>query len=96
MLTLLTGPGVVWELAFRSWVRLQPESINTYAQAVIRTLQADEQQRGCLVEERVLNGDLEYESSMPPLAGDKERFVPLGMHQILVERAWTARQGERE
>jgi len=48
VLTLLAGPGVVWELAFGSWVLLQPERINAYAQAVIRTLQADEHQRGCL------------------------------------------------
>jgi hypothetical protein len=41
---------VVWELAFGSWVLLQPERINAYAQAVIRTLQADEHQRGCLME----------------------------------------------
>ena len=54
VLTLLAGPGVVWELAFGSWVLLQPERINAYAQAVIRTLQADEHQRGCLMEERVL------------------------------------------
>ncbi|MDD5306018.1 MAG: hypothetical protein PHU25_01735 [Deltaproteobacteria bacterium] len=33
---------------------LQPERINAYAQAVIRTLQADEHQRGCLMVERVL------------------------------------------
>ena len=45
--TLLAGPGVVWELAFGSWVLLQPERINAYAQAVIRTLQADEPQRRC-------------------------------------------------
>ena len=52
----LTGlfNGVVWELAFGSWVLLQPERINAYAQAVIRTLPADEHQRGCLMEERVL------------------------------------------
>ena len=34
VLTLLAGPGVVWELAFGSWVLLQPERINAYAQAV--------------------------------------------------------------
>ncbi len=34
MLTLLAGPGVVWELAFGSWVLLQPERINADAQAV--------------------------------------------------------------
>ena len=92
VLTLLASPGVVWELAFGSWVLLQPERINAYAQAVIRTLQADEYQRGCLMEERVLKGDLKYESSMPRLAGDEERFVLLAMHQTLVERGLCFRQ----
>jgi hypothetical protein len=66
-------------------VLLQPECINACAQAVIRTLQADEHQCGCLIEERVLKGDLAYGSSMPRLAGDKERFALLAMHQTLVE-----------
>jgi WD40 repeat protein len=92
VLSLLAGPCVVWELAFGSWVLLQPERINAYAQAVIRTLQADEHQRGCLMEERVLKGDLAYESSMPRLAGDEERFVLLAMHQTLVERGLCLRQ----
>jgi len=42
VLTLLAGPGVVWGLAFGTWVLLQPERINLYAQPVIRPLQADE------------------------------------------------------
>lgn len=92
VLTLLAGPGVVWELAFGSWVLLQPERINAYAQAVIRTLQADEHQRGCLMEERVLKGDLMYESSVERLQGDEERFVLLAMHQTLVERGLCLRQ----
>ncbi len=92
VLTLLAGPGVVWELAFGSWVLLQPERINAYAQAVIRTLQADEHQRGCLMEERVLQGDLMYESTMPRLGGEEERFVLLAMHQTLVERGLCLRQ----
>ena len=95
VLTLLAGPGVVWELAFGSWVLLQPERINAYAQAVIRTLQADEHQRGCLTGERILKGDLAYESSMPRFAGDEDRFVLEAMHQPLVECASPARQGER-
>jgi small GTP-binding protein len=92
VLTLLAGPGVVWELAFGCWVLLQPERINAYAQAVIRTLQADKHQRGCLMEEQVLKGSLEYESSMRRLAGDEERFVLLAMHQTLVERGICLRQ----
>jgi hypothetical protein len=42
VLTLLAGPGVVWDLAFGRWVLLQPERIDAHAQAVIRALQADE------------------------------------------------------
>ena len=92
MWRLLTGPGVVWELKFGSWVLLQPERINAYAQAVIQTLRADEFERGCLPEERVLNGDLTYHSSMQRLEPEEERFVLLAMHQTLVERGLCLRE----
>ena len=92
VVSLLAGPGVVWELKFGSWVLLQPERINAYAQAVIQTMRADEHERGCLPEERVLNGDLTYHSSMPRLAADEERFVLLAMHQTLVERGLCLRE----
>lgn len=92
VLSLLTGPGVVWELEFGSWILLQPERINAYAQAVIRTLQGDEYQRGCLLEESVLKGELQYESSMIRLESEEERFVLLAMHQTLVERGLCIRQ----
>jgi hypothetical protein len=85
VVSLLAGPGVVWELKFGSWVLLQPERINAYAQAVIQTMRADEYERGCLPEERVLNGDLTYHSSMARLEADEERFVLLAMHQTLLE-----------
>ena len=67
---------MVWELAFGSWVLLQTERINAYAQAVIRTLQADEDQRGCLMEGQVLKGDLAYESSMARLGERQRRSGP--------------------
>ena len=89
---LLAGPGVVWELAFGSWVLLQPERINAYAQAVIQTMRADEHERGCLPEERVLKGDLMYQSSITRLGRDDERFVLLAMHQTLVERGLCLRE----
>ena len=92
VVSLLAGPGVVWELKFGSWVLLQPERINAYAQAVIQTMRADEHERGCLPEERVLNGDLTYHSSMARLEADEERFVLLAMHQTLVERGLCLRE----
>jgi small GTP-binding protein len=92
VVALLAGPGVVWELTFGSWVLLQPERINAYAQAVIQTLRADEFERGCLPEERVLGGDLTYHSSMKRLPAEEERFVLLAMHQTLVERGLCLRE----
>jgi small GTP-binding protein len=89
---LLAGPGVVWELKFGSWVLLQPERINAYAQAVIQTLSEDEHERGCIAEERVLNGKLTYQSSMERLGAEEERFILLAMHQILVERGLCLRE----
>ncbi len=89
---LLAGPGVVWELKFGSWVLLQPERINAYAQSVIQTMREDQHERGCLPEERVLNGDLTYHSSMARLEADEERFVLLAMHQTLVERGLCLRE----
>lgn len=89
---LLAGPGVVWELKFGNWVLLQPERINAYAQAVIQTMRQDEHERGCLLEERVLKGDLTYNSSMPRLEGYEERFVLLAMHQTLLERGVCLRE----
>jgi hypothetical protein len=90
--SLLAGPGAVWELKFGSWVLLQPEHINAHAQAVIQTMRAEEHERGCLQEERVLDGDLTYHSSMARLEAGEERFVLLAMHQTLVERGLCLRE----
>ncbi|MCP4582232.1 MAG: TIR domain-containing protein [candidate division Zixibacteria bacterium] len=92
VVSLLAGPCVVWELKFGSWILLQPERINAYAQAVIQTMREDEDERGCLTEERVLNGELTYHSSMERLGDDEERFVLLAMHQTLVERGLCMRE----
>jgi small GTP-binding protein len=92
VLGLLAGPGVVWELEFGSWVLMQPAMINAYAQAVIQTLREDEDERGCLPEERVLHGGLSYHSSIQRLPAEEERFVLLAMHQTLVERGLCLRE----
>jgi hypothetical protein len=89
---LLAGPGIVWELAFGSWVLLQSERINAYAQAVIQTLRADKHEHGSIPEEWVLDGALAYHSSMQRLDAGEERFVLLAMHQTLVERGLCLRE----
>jgi small GTP-binding protein len=89
---LLAGSGVVWELAFGNWLLLQPEWINSYAQAVIQTLRSDEYERGVIPEERVLSGTLVYKSSMHRLDVEDERFVLLALHHTLVERGLCLRE----
>src|SRR6185503_585278 len=49
-------------------------------------------ERGCLLEERVLKGDLKYQSVMQPMESEDERFVLLAMHQVLVERGLCLRE----
>ncbi len=89
---LLVGPGAVWELKFGSWVLLQPEWINVYAQAVIQTLRDDIHERGCIDEQKVLRGELAHSTSTARLPEDDERIVLLAMHQALVERALCVRE----
>ena len=96
VLTLLAGPGVVWELGFGSWILLQPELINSHAQAVIRSLREDAREIGCIAEEKVLNGDLAFPKQNPRLAVDDERIVLLAMHQILVEHGLCLRDEDPE
>lgn len=96
VIRLLAGPGVVRELAFGSWVLLQPELLNVYAQAVIRTMRADAHELGHLLEERVLRGELAFRKSTPRLPADEERIVLLAMHQILVERELCLREHDPE
>ena len=86
VLTLLAGPGVVWELDFGSWVLIQPERINAYAQAVIQTLRDDPHEKGCISEQRVLAGKLKYASTLERLPADEERMVLHAMHQTLIKQ----------
>ena len=96
VISLLAGPGVVWELGFGSWILLQPELINSHAQAVIRSLREDEREIGCIAEERVLGGDLAFPQGKERLAVDDERIVLLAMHEILVDRGLCLRDADPE
>ncbi len=92
VLGLLAAPGVLWQLDFGNWILLQPEFINLYAQAVIQTMRADKEERGCISEEQVLRGELKYPSDPKRLATDDEQFVLLAMHQTLVHRGLCFRE----
>lgn len=91
VLSLLSGPGVVTELEFGAWVLFQPELINAYGQAVISTMRQDPGEMGCVSEQRVLSGELEY-GSFQRISIEDERFVLLEMHRKLLQRGLCARE----
>jgi WD40 repeat protein len=67
---LLASPGIIWQLEFGDFVLLQPEWINKYAAAVIRSVRAHMGEIGIISETQVLNGDLNYTIDHRPTAPD--------------------------
>ena len=88
---LLAGPGVVWKLEFGDFVLLQPERINAYAATVIRSVRAHTEEIGCIPEERVLAGDLDYQD-MVRLPRGEEEIVIRAMHQTFVDHGLCLRE----
>jgi small GTP-binding protein len=91
VLSLLTGPGVVAELEFGGWILFKPELINAYGQALIQTIRADPSELGCILEDKVLQGDMTY-SARPEITAQDEQFILHAMHKQLVERGLCLRQ----
>jgi WD40 repeat protein len=88
---LLAGSGVVWELEFGDFVLLQPERINSYAAAVIRTVRSHVDEMGYILEEDVLAGNLKFED-LKRLPRDEEEVVLRAMLQIFVKRGLCLRE----
>jgi GTPase SAR1 family protein/DNA-directed RNA polymerase subunit RPC12/RpoP len=93
---LLAGPGAVLPLGFGDYVLLRPELINAYAQAVIKTLHDDPEERGCILEERVLLGQLNYPADFTRLQEADECIVLRAMYNQLVERPICLRDSDPE
>lgn len=100
---LLDGPGAVKELDYGSYILLQPEWINIYAQAVIRTLRQDDSELGCLPLSSIAEGRLLFQTRTPDggtaetkrLPENAERVVLREMERQLEERGLCLRQGDK-
>jgi small GTP-binding protein len=88
---LLAGPGAVWQLDFGDFLLLQPERINVYAAAVIRSVRAHTDEIGCISEELVLTGTLDYQD-MARLRVPDEEIILRAMHQIFVTHGLCLRE----
>lgn len=82
---LLSRPGIVWRLEFGNFVLLEPERINAYAGAVIRSVRAHPQEIGCITRERLIGGELAYDG-IERLPRDEEQIVLRALHHALLQR----------
>jgi small GTP-binding protein len=100
---LLDGPGVVKELDYGTYILLQPEWVNAYAQAVIRTLRQEPSELGCLPLRSIAEGRLLFQTverdgsilEMKRLPEADERVVLREMERQLEERGLCLRQGDK-
>jgi len=83
VISLLAGPGVVWQLDFGDFVLLQPDRINSYAASVIRRVRSHVDEIGCLSEEDLLSGRLDYQD-MVRLPHDEEQIVLRAMYETFL------------
>ena len=88
---LLAGPGVVWQLEFGDFVLLQPEQINSYASALVRKVRTHSDEIGCISEDDVINGNLDYQDKIR-LPHNEEQIVLRAMHQILLDHRLCLRE----
>lgn len=92
---LLDGPGVVKELDYGTYILLQPEWVNAYAQAVIRTLRQEPSELGALPLRSIAEGRLLFQTverdgrilEMKRLPEAEERVVLREMERQLLPRA---------
>ncbi len=87
----LAAPGLVWHLDFGDFILLQPEKINCYASAVIRTLRDADNDLGIIGEDDVEAGRLNYKG-MERLAASDEQIVLQAMHQTFIKRGLCIQQ----
>ncbi|HVT12425.1 MAG TPA: TIR domain-containing protein [Fimbriimonadaceae bacterium] len=88
---LLSGPGMIRELDFGGFVLLRPEVLSRYAAAVVRKVRGHPQELGCIREDELLTGDLDYQD-FQRLPRDDEKVVLMALLETFVNRAWCLRQ----
>jgi small GTP-binding protein len=88
---LLAGPGLVWKLEFGDFVLLQPERINAYASAVVRKVRKHTDEIGCILEQDIVNGNLDFQDTKR-LEPDEEAIILRAMHQTFVDHGICLRE----
>lgn len=88
---LLAGPGMIHRLDFGGFILLRPEVISRYAAAVVRKVRKHPQELGCIREDELLAGDLDYQD-FQRLPCEDETVVLRALLETFISRAWCLRQ----
>jgi GTPase SAR1 family protein len=86
---LLAGPGMIQRVDFGGFILLRPEILSRYAAAVVR--KARKNPLGCVREDELLAGDLDYQD-FKRLPAEDEAVVLRTLQETFVSRAWCIRQ----
>ncbi len=88
---LLSGPGMIQRLDFGGFILLRPEVLSRYAAAVVRKVRKHPQELGCIREDDLLDGNLDYQD-FQRLPRDDETVILRALLETFVSRAWCLRQ----
>jgi WD40 repeat protein len=91
VIRLLDGPGMIQRLDFGEFILLRPEVLSRYAAAVVRKVRKHSEELGCINEDELLNGELDYQD-FERLPVDEEKILLRALHEKLINRAWCLRQ----
>ena len=91
VVTLLDGPGIIKRLDCGGNVLLRPEVLGRYAAAVVRTVRQHPKELGCIREDDLLAGKLDF-ADFQRLPPDDEAVLLPALIESFVSRAWCLRQ----
>ena len=91
VLAPLAGPGMIQRLGFGGFILLRAGALSRYAAAVVRKVRKHPKELGCIREDELLAGDLDYQD-FKRLPRDDEAVVLRTLLQTFISRAWCLRQ----
>jgi WD40 repeat protein len=92
VISLLAGPGMIQRLDFGGFILLRPEILSRYAAAVVRKVRKHPQELGCIREDELLAGKLDYQDFKRLENQEDENVVLRALLELFISRAWCLRQ----
>src|SRR5882762_325168 len=84
VVSLLAGPGMIQCLDFGGFILLRPEVLSRYAAAVVRRVRNHPQELGCIREDEMLAGELDYQDFKRLENKEDERVILRALLEIFI------------